>query len=701
MSAAFTLARDGDLLVLRFDLPDSKVNLLRRDTMDELAQRLDEARTMAGARALMIESGKPATFIAGADVNAIADLADAATAEAAARRGQAIFAQLEALPFPTVAAIHGACVGGGLELALACTHRVASNDPATRLGLPEVLLGIVPGFGGTQRLPRTIGLVAALPLILTGRLLTARASRRIGLVDAVAPKEALRDAARRVVAAGQRRRPPARGAWLIERAIRAIGPLRRRILAKAAAEVRRKAGDLFPAPPRILAAIAVGYDLPRDEGFRFEARELGALATGPVSRSLVRLFQLSERAKAGGEEAAASLERAFVAGAGQMGAAIAAQLAGAGLRVRLHDPVAAALARGRKRAAETLARRFRDDPARAQAAVDRLEATGERTGLAHCDLVLEAVVEDLEVKRALFADLEARAGPATILATNTSSLDVDAIARGLARPARFVGVHFFHPVESMRLVEVVCGAATDERTVAAACALARRLGKTPVVVGNRPGFLVNRVLAPYLLEAERLVDEGAPVATLDRSLRAAGMAMGPIELLDEVGLDVAARAGDVMRAAFPDRLADVGLVRRLALEGRLGKKGGRGFYVYAKNGSGRTPDPELRTRVAAGSLPADPQTVDAWVDRLLHLLAAESWRCLEEGVAASEDDVDLALQLGAGVLIAHGGPVRWARARGLPAVVARLEELARLRGGRFAPPELLRRESLSAPSPRA
>jgi len=253
----------------------------------------------------------------------------------------------------------------------------------------------------------------------------------------------------------------------------------------------------------------------------------------------------------------------------------------------------------------------------------------------------------------------------------------------------------------MRLVEVVRGAATDERTVAAACALARRLGKTPVVVGNRPGFLVNRVLAPYLLEAERLVDEGAPVATLDRSLRAAGMAMGPIELLDEVGLDVAARAGDVMRAAFPDRLADVGLVRRLALEGRLGKKGGRGFYVYAKNGSGRTPDPELRTRVAAGSLPADPQTVDAWVDRLLHLLAAESWRCLEEGVAASEDDVDLALQLGAGVLIAHGGPVRWARARGLPAVVARLEELARLRGGRFAPPELLRRESLSAPSPRA
>jgi 3-hydroxyacyl-CoA dehydrogenase/enoyl-CoA hydratase/3-hydroxybutyryl-CoA epimerase len=701
MSAAFTLARDGDLLVLRFDLPGEKVNLLRRETMDELEQRLAEARAMTGVRALLIESGKATTFIAGADVNAIAGLTDAATGEAAALRGQEIFARLEALPFPTVALIHGACVGGGLELALACTHRVASNDVATKLGLPEVLLGILPGFGGTQRLPRTIGLVAALPLLLTGRLLSARASRRIGLVDAVAPKEALRDAARRVVAAGRRRRPPAFGARLLERAIRTVAPLRRRILAKAADEVRRKAGDLFPAPPRILAAVAAGYDRSRDEGFRFEAQELGRLASGPVSRSLVRLYLLSEKAKAGGEDAAGALTRTFVAGAGQMGAAIAAQFAGAGLRVRMHDPMPEALARGRKRAAESLARRFRDDPARAQAAVDRLEASAERTGLGHCDLVLEAAVEDLAVKRALFSELEAKVRSDAVLATNTSSLDVDAISQGLARRERFVGLHFFHPVESMRLVEVVRGAATDERTVAVACALARRVGKTPVVVANRPGFLVNRVLAPYLLEAERLVDEGAPPAVLDRATRAAGMAMGPVELLDEVGLDVAARAGDVMRAAFPERFADVGLVRRLAGEKRLGKKSGRGFYVHSRSGGERVPDPALPTRAPLGSLSADPESVAQWVDRLVHLLVAESWRCLEERVAASADDVDLALQLGAGVLIAHGGPLTWARARGLAAVVARLDELARAHGARFAPPEQLRRESLSSPSPSA
>jgi 3-hydroxyacyl-CoA dehydrogenase/enoyl-CoA hydratase/3-hydroxybutyryl-CoA epimerase len=352
--------------------------------MDEFAQRIEEARGTSNVRALVLESGKPTTFIAGADVNAIADLADAATAEAAARRGQEVFARLESLPFPTVAAIHGACVGGGLELALACTYRVASSDPATRLGLPEVLLGILPGFGGTQRLPRTIGLVAALPLILTAASSPPKC-RRIGLSTRCAQGGAARrSAARRRGGAGPGRRRGRTVAGV--GAIRAIGPFWRRILAKAASEVRRKAGDLFPAPLSILAAVAAGYDLPRDEGFRFEARELGVLASGPVSRSLVRLFQLSERAKAGGEEAAAALGRAFVAGAGQMGAAIAAQLAGAGracactIRSRRRS-------RGRKRAAESLARRFRDDPV-----ARRRPATGPRrrpsAPARHCDLVL-------------------------------------------------------------------------------------------------------------------------------------------------------------------------------------------------------------------------------------------------------------------------------------------------------------------------
>jgi 3-hydroxyacyl-CoA dehydrogenase / enoyl-CoA hydratase / 3-hydroxybutyryl-CoA epimerase len=689
MSAnAFELVRDGDLLRLRFDLPGEKVNLLRAATMDELEVRLGEARGISGVRALLIESGKATTFIAGADVNAIAELKDAAAGEAAARRGQAIFAALAALPFPTVALIHGACVGGGLELALACTHRVASDDAATKLGLPEVQLGILPGFGGTQRLPRTVGLLAALPLLLSGRLLGARAAKRIGLVDEVAPREALHAAAARLLAAGRRARPAALSVRLLDRTIRALAPLRKRILAKAAAEVRRKAGDLFPAPFKILDAVAAGCATGGEEGFRIEARLLGELAAGEVSRSLVRLFRLTEAARGSGDEAARGLTHAFVAGAGQMGAAIAAQFAGAGLRVRLHDTALAALARGAARATESLRRRFRDDPRRAAAAVDRLEPTAERTGLAHCDLFLEAVVEKIDVKRALFADVEARLPADALLATNTSSLDVDELARGLVHPERLVGLHFFHPVEQMRLVEVVRAGPTGERAVAVACALARRLGKVPVVVANRPGFLVNRLLAPYLIEAERLVEEGAPIDALDRELRAAGMPMGPIELLDEVGLDTATLVGDVMRKAFPDRFADVGLVRRLAANGALGRKSGRGFYLH---GAARRPNPDLPAR---GGAPADARAT--WSDRLLLLVVAEAWRCLEERVVERPDDVDLALSLGAGFLVGRGGPLAFARARGLPAVVQRLDELARAHGGRYAPPESLRRESLSA-----
>jgi 3-hydroxyacyl-CoA dehydrogenase/enoyl-CoA hydratase/3-hydroxybutyryl-CoA epimerase len=688
MSAtAFELARAGDLLVLHFDLPGEKVNLLRAGTMDELEQRLLEARAQTGVRALLIESGKATTFIAGADVNAIAELKDAATAEAAARRGQAIFAALAGLPFPTVALIHGACVGGGLELALACSHRIASDDAATKLGLPEVLLGILPGFGGTQRLPRTVGLAGALPLLLTGRLIGARAAKRIGLVDEVAPREALQAAAERVVASGRRLRLPAVSARLLERAVRTCAPLRRRILARAAAAVRRKGGELFPAPYRILDAVAAGYSTGGDDGYRIEARLLGELAAGEVSRSLVRLFRLSEAARRGGDDAARPLARAFVAGAGQMGAAIAAQLAGAGLRVRLNDAAVAALARGSSRAKETLRRRFREDATRAAAAVDRLEPTAEPTGLGHCDLFLEAVVEKVEVKRALFSQVEARLPADALLATNTSSLDLDELGRGLAHPERFVGLHFFHPVESMRLIEVVRGAATSERTIAAACALARRLGKVPVVVANRPGFLVNRLLAPYLIEAERLVDEGAPIDALDAELKRAGMPMGPIELLDEVGLDTATLVGDVMRRAFPDRFADVGLVHRLAASGALGKKSGRGFYVH---GRARRPNPDLP---AKGPPPSGFK--ETWSDRLLLMVVAEAWRCLDERVVERGDDVDLALQLGAGFLLARGGPIRWARSRGLPGVVERLDQLAREHGVRYAPPASLRSESLS------
>jgi 3-hydroxyacyl-CoA dehydrogenase/enoyl-CoA hydratase/3-hydroxybutyryl-CoA epimerase len=687
--SAFSLAERDGVLVLRFDRPDQKVNLLDGPTLDELEQRLDEIATRRDAKALLIESGKPGTFIAGADVRLFASIADAATGEAAARRGQAVFAKLAALPMPAVALIHGACVGGGLELSLACRARVASDDPATKLGLPEVQLGILPGFGGTQRLPALVGLLAALPLLLTGRRLGGKAARRIGLVDEVAPRERLREAALRVVARAPKRRLPSALANVVESLVRSFPPARRFILERARRSVRARAGDRYPAPLRILDAVEAGYAArARDgglgtAGFEVEARLLGELLTGTVARNLVRLYLLSESAP-GDKDDARAIERAFVAGAGQMGAGIAALFAGAGVRTRLHDAAGAALARGTAKARELLRRRFKDDVRAARAAIDRLDPSPGQDGLARCDVVLEAVLEKLDLKQKLFAELEPKVPESTLLATNTSSLDLDALAGGLARKERFVGLHFFHPTESMRLVEVVRAAATSEPATARACAIAKRLGKVPVVVANRPGFLVNRLLSPYLLEAERLVGEGVPIPALDRAMRQAGMPMGPIELLDEVGLDVALAVGAILRAGFPDRpepFAEAGLVRRLVAAGQLGKKSGRGFYLHGRR---RVPAPEFRRRAAR------PMDAADWVDRLVLPVVAEAFRCLDERIVASGDELDLAMCLGAGFLVADGGPIRFARARGLPSVVAALDRLAERHGRRFAAPASLR-----------
>jgi len=691
--SAFSLSEADGVLTLRFDLPGEKVNLLTLATMDEFELRLEEVARRRDAKALLIESGKPGSFIAGADLRAFAELADVAAAEAASRRGQSVFARLEALPMATVALIHGACVGGGLELALACRHRVASDDPATKLGLPEVQLGILPGFGGTQRLPAVVGLVASLPLLLTGRRLAARAARRIGLVDALAPPERLREAALAVVAAPPRRGPRSWSGRAVEAALRTLPPLRRLLFSKARRQVVARAGDVYPAPLRILDAVAASCDSRRETGFAVESRLLGELLTGPVSRNLVRLFLLAERAP-GEKEATRTIERAFVAGAGQMGAAIASLFAGAGIGTRLHDAAPAALARGVGKARELLRKRFRDDDAAARAAIDRLDPSIGRHGLKACDVALEAIVEVADAKRRLLAELEANLPDHALLLTNTSSLDLDELGKGLARSDRLVGLHFFHPAETMRLVEVVRGRGTSEEAVALACSLARRLGKVPVVVANRPGFLVNRLLTPYLLEGERLVGEGAPIAALDRALRAAGMPMGPIELLDEVGLDVALHVGGVMGAAFPERFGEVGLVRQLVAEGALGRKSGRGFYLHRAR---RRPEPRFARPAAAaaaagsgGPSASASSTELQWVERLLLPVVAEAWRCLDERVVAGEDELDLAMMLGAGFLVPHGGPTRFARGRGLAAIVAGLERLEARHGARFAVPDALR-----------
>ncbi len=677
--SAWTLTRHGDLYELSFDVPDEKVNVLRSDNMEELEQRLDELAGVDGIQGLMVTSAKRRCFIAGADIHAIRNVKDEAEGEAAAKSGQDVFAKLEALPFPTVAVIHGACVGGGLELALACRYRVASDDSSTRLGLPEVMLGILPGFGGTQRLPRLLGLIPALPLLLTGKMLDGRRARRVGLVDAVGPAELLKDIAQTCMRQGVRRK---RG--MLNGMVRLLPWLRGRVLAKARAQVAKKTGGQYPAPFAILDCADAAFRGSKDRGFALEAKRLGELIVSKPSRNLVRLFVLAEQAREV-ECDAREVERAFVAGAGTMGAGIVALMAGQGVRVRMMDPMAEALQHGVKTVRDLLrkkTRRHAKPKHELGRLLDLLEPTTDTTGLIHQDLFLEVVPERLDLKQKVLGLAENELGSEAMLATNTSSLDLDDISQGLKNPERLVGIHFFNPVHRMRLVEIVRSERTGQEWVTRATALVRQLGKVPVVVKSAPGFLVNRLLTPYLLEAERLASEGAAIETLDRLACKAGMPMGPFALLDEVGLDVAGHVSKTLCDAFPDRFETAGLVQRLVDAGELGKKSGRGFFIYGKERS-------VNARVAGGSTSPSPDQVEEWQQRMILPVVAEALRCLEEGIASSADDIDLAMMLGAGLLLPFGGPMQWARDRGWGEIANQLSALNSKHGARFATPKLL------------
>lgn len=676
MNGAWQRIDEGSWVRLVLDLPGEKVNVLRRDNMQELRALLEDV-ARSDARAVTLESGKSGGFIAGADIQAIAHVTDPKEGEEAAVLGQEIFAVLEALPMPTVALIHGACVGGGLELALACDLRVASSDPSTQLGLPEVMLGILPGFGGTQRLPRLLGLVSSLPLLLTGKLLAPRAALAAGLVDAVVEPLALRAAAERLVSDGGSRRKPRRGR-LLECLLRWLPPLRWWVLQRARKSVLHKTGGNYPAPLAILDAVEAGYARRRKAAFAAEARLLGELIVSPVSKNLVRLFKLSEEARSVAE-GAPPIERAMVVGAGTMGAGIATLFAGSGVRTRWFDASGPALAAGMQKATDALTRKGkkRGGSAAVQALLDRLEPTTTLAGLGRQQLFLEAVIEDMAVKQELLAAAEAGLPEDAILATNTSSLDLDEMASALADPSRLVGIHFFHPVHRMRLVEIVRGAHTSPESVEAARALVRRLGKVPIVVGNAAGFLVNRLLTPYLLEAEQLVHEGYSVQDIDRGMRRAGMPMGPFELLDEVGLDVATYVSGTMQAAFPERFPSAGVVGRLRERGCLGKKSGSGFYRYGKK---RRVNPLVEN-------PAPKQYEAGPVEeRLILPVVAEGLRCIDEGIVPGEDTVDLGMLLGTGFLLPDGGPMNWARKEGWRNIHAGLVRLQQVHGERFAVP---------------
>lgn len=637
---------------------------MSRETLEELADLLVEVSRRQSA-GLVIRSGKESGFIAGADVNEFTGLTGTDQALTLIERGQTILGQIEALTIPTLALIHGFCLGGGLELALACRYRIATDAPATRLGFPEVKLGIHPGFGGTVHLTRLVGPLAALDMILTGRSIDARRARAIGLADYTVPERHLENAARAMIRHSPSPATPGfvrslPGMWFMRLLFAAY--LRRKI-AKRADE------NHYPAP---FAVIDLWERFGGDPTGMLaeEARSVARLITGSSARNLIRVFLLQERLKSIGRQGSSVPRHVHVVGGGTMGGDIAAWCAMQGLRVTVqdidHQRLAGVVARG--------ARLFRHnlrDPRRVEAALDRLIPDLRGDGLPRADVVIEAIVEDVAAKQELFRQIEPRLKPDAFIATNTSSIPIEELAGTLARPDRLVGLHFFNPVPKMELVEVVRGTASAPETVARATAFAGAIGRLPLPVSSSPGFLVNRILMPYLLEAVIMEAEGIPAAAIDRAAVEFGMPMGPLLLADTVGLDICLAVAGILAARFgtevPQRLA------ALVSVGHLGKKSGRGFYTYAGD------KPVVSEKNEKG--PARNELEERLVLRLLN----EALACLREKVVTDGDLLDAGVVFGTGFAPFRGGPLHHIRNEGIGRLHERLKRLEERYGERFAP----------------
>ena len=680
MKTLWTIEQDATdgICGLGIDDPSHTVNLLSLAAIDELNRRLDEIESaletgiVPGPHShpitgLIIHSRKPKGFIAGADVGEFERLIDPAAAERHIRRVHALLARIEDLPIPTLALIHGICLGGGLELALACRYRIASDDPATKLGFPEVRLGIFPGYGGTWRAIRTLGPVAAMQAMLAGKTYSARQAQRMGLVDRVLPQRQLEAGARDLIRAAPL---PSRANF--SQRLPNLPPLRgwiaRRMTRRTAAKVGQ---EHYPAPFALIEHWRANGDNARGllDG---EALRVPELLLGETSTNLRRVFHLQERLKALSDAEVPRPQRVHVVGAGVMGGDIAAWCALNGLTVTLQDLSLDQIGQAMKRAHRLFEQRLRD-PRLVRAAWDRLIPDPDGEGLQRTDLVIEAVAEQAQLKQRLFAEIETRVPEHALLATNTSRIPLERIGEGLRDPGRLVGLHFFNPVARMQLVEVVHGASTRPESLQRGLAAVRAFDRLPLPVKSSPGFLVNRVLMPYLLEAVDLLDEGVSIAAIDKAAIDYGMPMGPLALADSVGLDICLAVADTLGPALtapeeaPERL------RRMVADGQLGKKSGRGFYRY-RDGQA------VRESIPHGERP--PQDL---AERLIFRLLNECVACLREGVVKDPDLLDAGVVFGTGFAPHRGGPLHEIAQGGWERMRERLDALQRDHGRHFRP----------------
>lgn len=656
---------DADHIVWCYlDVKDRSVNVLSQAVLGELQQLVTQLEQHP-PRGAVILSGKESGFIAGADVKEFVGVPDRAEAERLIRAAHALLDRLEALSCPTLSLIRGYCLGGGLELALACRYRVALDEPGTRLGFPEVMLGIFPGFGGSMRAVRRIGPVRALELMLSGRTIDARRAQRMGLIDAVVPERQLQAAAKAILLRPARTQRPAVLDFLLRRMpsrMLLAKFLRRQLQTRA----RR---EHYPAPYALLDHWEAhgGDSRSMLDG---EATAVSALLVGATSRNLVRAYLLQDRLRSSGRDAERPVERVHVIGAGVMGGDIAAWCVAQGLSVTLQDREPRLIAPALKRAYAQFSKRLKQ-PRLVQNAMDRLQPDLNGLGVRKADVLIEAIIEDEQAKIDLFRAVEPRLKPEAILATNTSSIALEKLNAGLAQPGRLVGIHFFNPVDRMQLVEIVQGTGTGAEWVQRASTFCRQIGRLPLPVLSSPGFLVNRVLTPYLMEATSLLEEGVAAEAVDAAATAFGMPMGPVELADSVGLDiclsVARHLSSTLQLEVPQRLVE------LVQQGRLGRKSGQGFYRYHQG----------RPRRKARTAPAPP--LCEIEERLILRMLNECAACLREGIVADADLLDAGLIFGAGFAPFRGGPIQYARDLGGARIQERLKQLQAHFGARFTP----------------
>ena len=665
---SWKLERDAEGIAwLTLDKPGSSANVLSAGVLMELNELLG-ALEQDRPRGAVLISAKQSGFVAGADIKEFTGVTDEASGFQLIHRGQQVVNRVAALPFPTVAAIHGFALGGGLELALACRYRVAVGDERLSLGLPEVLLGIHPGFGGTVRSVQVAGVRTAMEMMLTGKPLRAEKARSAGLVDRLVPAGALRSTAREFVL----QPPPPQRAPLTERLL-SLAPVRPFVKRSLVAQVARRARrEHYPAPYAIIDLWA-RYGARGAAAFEAEARSIAHLFTTETSRNLVRVFLLQDALKSAGSKGGAEIRHVHVVGAGVMGGDIAAWSALRGFTVTLEDRAMEYIEPALRRAQELFDKRLRNAAQNAEART-RLRADVAGEGVASADLVIEAIFENLAAKQELYARLEPRMKPGALLATNTSSIMLEPLSAKLAHPERLVGLHFFNPVPQMPLIEVVHGERTAPVAVQTATGFARRLDKLPVPCRSAPGFMVNRVLTPYLYEAMLAAQAGTPLPVIDRCAVDFGMPVGPIELIDVVGLDVAAHVGEIIAQELGRPVTQIARLNELLAAKKLGRKSGEGFYLWRDGKAVKPPAPATR---AAPDL----------TDRLILVMLNECVACLRERVVESADLVDAAVLFGTGFAPFRGGPLTYARARGVTAVVARLKELAARYGERFQPDE--------------